>query len=249
MWSKSLVLLAGALPLSAGINNCPLDGPVFPKPTKLSAMPVIKEAVANLTNTFAQWDSNSTATANFSYSIQIFSAHEQDPLFSYSHTSPKLAKINHPGVVTVDENSVFRLGSLTKVFTVYNLLLNAGDEIWNQPITKYVPELAAMVANTSSSSDPVNNIAWNDVTIGSLATQMSGIPRDCKILLFPPLKCGLLCWFGHYANKLPDALLGEVSQQDSTKDHVVQLGFPPLPAAELPPCGDTPLCDRARKLP
>ncbi|ETS73636.1 hypothetical protein PFICI_14582 [Pestalotiopsis fici W106-1] len=221
MWSKSLVLLAGALPLSAAINNCPLDGPVFPKPTKLSSMPVIKEAVANLTNYFAQWNSNYTATANFSYSVQIFSAHEQDPLFTYSHTSPKLAKINHPGVATVDENTVFRLGSLTKVFTVYNFLLNAGDEIWNAPITKYIPELAAMVANTSSSSDAVYNIAWNDVTIGSLATQMSGIPRDY-------------------------ALLGEVSQQDSTKDHVVQLGFPPLPEADLPPCGDTPLCDRAQ---
>ncbi|KAI0149222.1 beta-lactamase/transpeptidase-like protein [Pestalotiopsis sp. NC0098] len=218
---SSLALLAGALPLSAAINNCPLDGPVFPKPTKLSTLPVIKEAVANLTGYFEQWNANYSATGNFSYSVQIFSAHEQDALFSYSHTAAKLAKINHPGVATVDENSVFRLGSLTKVFTVYNMLLNAGDEIWNSPITKYIPELAAMAANASSSSNPVANIAWQDVTIGSLATQMSGIPRDY-------------------------ALLGEVSQQDSTKARVVQLGFPPLPEADLPPCGDTPLCTRAQ---
>lgn len=178
MWIKTLVLFAGALPFSAAINNCPLDGPVFPKPTKLSTLPIIKEAVANLTQHFAAWNADYTATANFSYSVQVFSAHEQDPLFSSSYTSPKLATINHPGVTTIDENTVFRLGSLTKVFTVYNFLLNAGDEIWNSPITKYIPELAA-IANRSS-SDPIAYTAWDDVTIGALATQMAGIPRDCK---------------------------------------------------------------------
>lgn len=181
MWFEALVLLTGVLPHSAAINNCPLDGPVFPKPTELSTLPIIKEAIANLTQHFAAWNANYTATANFSYSVQVFSAHEQDPLFSFSHTSPKLATINHPGVTAVDENSVFRLGSLTKVFTVYNFLLNAGDEVWNAPITKFIPELAA-IANYSS-SDPVANTAWNDVTIGSLATQMSGIPRDCMKFL------------------------------------------------------------------
>ncbi|KAH6660992.1 beta-lactamase family protein-like protein [Truncatella angustata] len=217
MLAKALVFLAGALPLGAAINNCPLDGPVFPKPTELSTMPIIKQAVANLTQYFAQWNANYSATAGFSYSIQVFSAHESDPLFSLSHTSPKLGNITHPGVKTVDENTVFRLGSLTKVFTIYNLLLNAGDEIWNSPITKYVPELAA-IANRSS-DDPVAYTAWDEVTIGALATQMSGIPRDY-------------------------ALLGEISQQDSTKKYITALGFPPLPAADLPPCGDVPLCNR-----
>ncbi|KAM0818246.1 putative Beta-lactamase family protein-like protein [Seiridium cardinale] len=219
MWAKALVLLAGGLPFSAAINNCPLDGPVFPKPTKLSTLPVIKEAVANLTQHFATWNANYSATAAFSYSVQAFSAHEEDPLFSYSHTSPQLANLTHPGVTTVDDKTVFRLGSLTKVFTVYNFLLNAGDEMWNSPITKYVPELAAL-ANRSS-SDPVLYTAWDDVTIGALATQMSGIPRDY-------------------------ALLGEISQQDSTRNHIAQLGFPPLPKVDLPPCGDVPLCDRSQ---
>lgn len=178
MLAKSLVLLAGAVPFSAAINNCPLDGPVFPKPTKLSTMPVIQQAIGNLTQHFTAWNANYTATSAFSYSVQVFSSHEQQALFTFSHTSPKLATITHPGVTAVDENTVFRLGSLTKVFTVYNWLLNAGDEVWNAPITNYIPELVPL-ANRSA-TDAVNYIAWDEVTIGSLATQMSGIPRDCK---------------------------------------------------------------------
>ncbi|KAI0131789.1 beta-lactamase/transpeptidase-like protein [Xylariales sp. AK1849] len=221
MWVKSLVLaVAGAASLSAAVNPCPLDGPVFPKPAKLSQLPIIKQAVANLTTQFQAWDADVTptgTTANFSYSIQIFSAHEEDALFSYSHTASKLAKLKHPGVTQVDEDSVFRLGSLTKVFTVYAFLLNAGDKMWNEPITTYIPELAAL-ANRSS-EDPVIYTDWNDVTIGSLMTQMSGIPRDYS-------------------------LLGELTQMPETEAHILQYGFPPLPKSVLPPCGDYPLCNR-----
>ncbi|KAI1857499.1 hypothetical protein JX265_011234 [Neoarthrinium moseri] len=218
IWAKSLVFLAGAVPFAVAINNCPLDGPVFPKPAKLSSTPVIQQAVESLTKQFTDWNANGTATANFSYSIQIFSAHEPEPLLSLSHTAPKLATIKHPGVTAVDENTVFRLGSLTKVFTVYNFLLNAGDTMWNDPITKYVPELAAIVANRTT-ENAVLNTDWDEITIGSLMTQLAGIPRDY-------------------------ALLGELTQMDSTKDSVVRLGFPPLPKAQIPPCGDVPLCNR-----
>lgn len=182
MWVKSLTLLAGAVRFSSAlVNPCPLDGPQFAKPTGLSQMPVIQDAIANLTSTFTAWNSDQTSTNRFSYSIQIFSAHEDDPLWSFEHTATNLAKLTHPGVTEVDQDTVYRLGSLTKVFTVYNLLLNAGDEIWNEPITKYVPELAAIASR--SSEDPVEYTDWNDVTIGSLATQLSGIPRDCMRFL------------------------------------------------------------------
>jgi CubicO group peptidase (beta-lactamase class C family) len=182
MWAKSLALLAGATPFArAAVNPCPLDGPVFPKPAQLSQMPIIKAAVANLTETFTNWNANDTSTNAFSYSIQIFSAWEDDPIWSFNHTAPNLANITHPGVTTVDQDSVYRLGSLTKIFTVYNFLLNAGDTIWTQPITNYIPELAA-IANRSS-EDQVEYTAWNDITIGSLATQLAGIPRDCTSAL------------------------------------------------------------------
>lgn len=161
-----IVSLVGASP------TCPLDGPVFPKPRLLSQSDAIKAAVANLTSTFA----NITAGAqNYSLSVQVFSADEEEPLFSVSHTAPNLPP-NTTGVRRVDENTVFRLGSLTKIFTIYAFLINAGEKYWHEPVTNYIPELQA-VANQS---DPVSDIDWNDITLGGLATQMTGIPRECS---------------------------------------------------------------------
>ncbi|KAI6087749.1 beta-lactamase/transpeptidase-like protein [Hypoxylon rubiginosum] len=192
---------------------CPLDGPVFPKPTRLSESEDIKAAVASLNDVFA----NITAEAqDYSLSIQVFSAYDPEPIFALYHTAPSLAGQNSTGVKTVDENSVFRLGSLTKIYTIYSFLINAGDKLWDDPITKYVPELQGL----ANRSDPVEYTAWDDVTLGGLATQLTGIPREY-------------------------ALLGELTQTDQ-RDQVVQLGFPPLTKDETPPCGANPTCTRAQ---
>lgn len=85
---------------------------------------------------------------------------------------------NTTGVRKVDANTVYRLGSLTKIFTIYTWLVQDGDVRWNEGITKYVPELAAAV--NGEGFDAVANVAWEDVTIGALASQMAGIVRDCE---------------------------------------------------------------------
>ncbi|KAK6953838.1 hypothetical protein Daesc_003800 [Daldinia eschscholtzii] len=151
--------------------TCPIDGPAFPKPLRPSQNEAVKAAVATLKDVFA----NVTAKAqNYSISVQVFSANEPEPLFSLSHTAPSLASQNSTGVKTVDENTVFRLGSLTKIYTIYSFLINAGDKHWDEPVTKYVPELQAL----ANRSDPVNYVAWDEITLGGLATQLTGIPRE-----------------------------------------------------------------------
>ncbi|KAI2619152.1 beta-lactamase/transpeptidase-like protein [Hypoxylon sp. NC1633] len=198
--------IVGAVP------TCPLDGPVFPKPMRPSESEAIKAAVASLKETFT----NVTAGAHdYSISVQVFSANEPEPLFTLSHTAPNLAGLNTTGVTNVDENTVYRLGSLTKIYTIYTFLINAGDGYWNEPITKFVPELQALINRT----DPVYYVAWDEVTLGGLATQLTGIPREY-------------------------ALLGELTQATETRDSVVELGFPPLPQDQKPPCGAYPTCDR-----
>ncbi|KAI2472479.1 beta-lactamase/transpeptidase-like protein [Annulohypoxylon bovei var. microspora] len=193
---------------------CPLDGPAFPKPLRLPESEAVKTAVATLKDKFV----NITAAAqNYSMSIQVFSATDPLPLFSLSHTAPSLASQNTTGVKSVDENTVFRLGSLTKIYTIYAFLINAGDSYWNEPITKYVPELQAL----ANRSDPVNYVAWDDITLGGLATQLTGIPREY-------------------------ALLGELTQSKEIRGQVLQLGFPPLTQDQKPPCGTYPTCDRAQ---
>ncbi|KAI0817036.1 beta-lactamase/transpeptidase-like protein [Xylaria sp. FL0064] len=209
-----IIAIAAAclLPACNAAPTCPLEGPVFPKPLQISEGDAVKAAISNLTETFK---GITDSAQNYSFALEVFSAHEPDPVFSVLHTAPKLATSNTTGVKTVDENTVFRLGSLTKIYTIYTFLINAGDRIWNEPITKYVPELQTL----ANRSDPVADTAWEKVTIGGLATQMTGIPRD----------------YG---------LLGELTQTPSTRDNVLEYGFPPLSAQEQPPCGDFPTCNR-----
>jgi hypothetical protein len=180
-----LLPLTALLGQTTAAPNCPPLGPVFPKPSSsvLSSSPAILAAIANLTETFTARDADdSTGAYSTSYSIEFWSATDPNsvPIWSWHHTAPNLTHSmrNTTGVRTVDKDSVYRLGSLTKIFTIYTWLVQDGDVRWNEAITKYVPELAA-VANKSE-ADAVANVDWNDVTIGALASQMAGIVRDCE---------------------------------------------------------------------
>ncbi len=227
------IAVACVLSVCEAAPTCPLEGPAFPKPLQIAESEAMKVAVSNLTETFK---GITDSAESYSFALEVFSAHNSDPIFSVLHTAPKLAELNTTGVKTVDDNTVFRLGSLTKIYSMYLFLINAGDILWNEPITSYVPELQALM----NYSDPVAHTAWEKVTIGGLATQMTGIPRDCKQYFFSVIPC-------HRADEGLDGLLGELTQTPSTRDYVLQYGFPPLSTQEQPPCGDFPTCDRERE--
>lgn len=190
MMKQAIFLLPLLGCLSSAAPNCPPLGPVFPKPPSdiLSSSPAIISALSNLTSTFTARDlDNNTGAYSTSYSIEVWSATDPSgtPLWSWHHTAPNLTRsvgngtyTNTTGVRRVDKNTVYRLGSLTKIFTIYTWLVQDGDVKWNTPITEYVPELQAVADR--SSQDAVANVDWGDVTIGALASQMAGIVRDCK---------------------------------------------------------------------
>jgi hypothetical protein len=168
----------------AAIPNCPLSGFDLPPPENLSEHPYFAQALANLTTVF-QWldlDYNGTTGAsNYSYSSQVFSANPGKPiLWERYHTATNLPTLNSSGVTEVDENTVYRLGSLTKVFTVLAYLAQDGDVHWNEPITKYVPEVAELSERSKGKRNALWDVDWEDITLGALASQVSGIARDCK---------------------------------------------------------------------
>jgi CubicO group peptidase (beta-lactamase class C family) len=234
-WAVSLFGLLSWISVTNGATNCPLQGPTFPKPQHLSTSAVLQAAIQNLTTTFTQLDKdNTTGTWNNSYSIQVWSTTNSTPLFHHSHTAHNLLDTRVGGVKTVDFNTVFRIGSPTKVFAVYAFLIAAGDIYFNDPITKYVPELAALVANQSGNA--LTKVAWGDITIGELASHMAGISNDSK----SPMR--RLCsdnW------KKTDSVIGELSLTIKQNESIA-LGFPPLAASEIPPCGAYPLCNRTQ---
>jgi hypothetical protein len=147
---------------------------------------IIANAATNLSETFQRVISSTGETPHgplesnaTSFSVQIISATADKPLFEFHHTAPALASAPL-GVHTVDGNTRYRIGSVSKLFTVYLFLIEAGDLHWSEPITKYVPELRGL---GESNGDFFESVAWDEVTLGSLASHMAGIGRDCKLIV------------------------------------------------------------------
>ena len=160
---------------------CPLYGPMLPKPTNILQHPAVKAAGAALDSIFPQYidNLNSTGSQNFSYAVEVFSASETQPVWSHYWTATTLKNSTTAGVRTVTRDTVFRIGSATKVFTVLTFLAAVGDSRWNDPITKYLPDIAAM-ADKNRGNNVIYHPDWDSITIGSLASQMSGLIRDCE---------------------------------------------------------------------
>ncbi|KAE9381499.1 putative beta-lactamase [Stipitochalara longipes BDJ] len=204
----------------------PLLGPDFPPPKNVSSSKTFQSAASNFTQLLQQAISTGNTSyglfdsANTSYSIELFSIYESAPLFTTHFTSPAVATYQY-GVKSVDSNTVFRIGSLTKLFTVYTFLIEAGDARFNDPVVNYVPELLEAAQALDSTVDSLNNVAWDDITVGELASHMADIGRD---------------WEG----------LGTIGGIFFPVDNPLALGLPPLNASEKAVCAGGPFCTRAQ---
>lgn len=214
--------------------NCPIQGAEFPKPRQLSEQPSWKAALAALITTF---ESVASVGNNYSFSVQVFSTNPGAPIvFESYHTAQDLPK-NTTGVKKVDADTVYRLGSVTKIFTVLAFLAEVGDKYFNHPIGDFVPEIAELKKQQPDPNDKIRTTDWDDITIISLMTQMSGLERDRKF--------ALLSWKRRETNCRAELVLGEVLGALSMST-AVDLGFPPLAKKDVPVCGNYPLCNRTR---
>lgn len=204
-------------------QNCPFLGPVFPAPTALGSS---TSFASNLTTGIGSTLSEALASGNSSYgpidngtayAIQVFSADCQSLLWDFYHTGN--ASFSTSGTQTIDGDSIFRIGSISKLLTVYILLAEIGDSYWQRPVTDFLPELKAQ--SSEGQGDSVDYVIWDDVSLGALASQMSGIMRDL------------------------DYVGGLTSVPDITA-----IGFPPLFVSDLPPClaNSTAMCNKTQLL-
>ena len=161
--------------LNSAVSNCPPLGAVLPPPNSPSTSPDLKKVVAELEVLQKQVGSllgNATGL-----SISIGSAHEDKVLASLSY-SPAI--YNTSGAHKVDGDTVFRIGSVSKVFTVLGLLL-LGDKIsFSDPITKYVPELEQL-KKQQNVQNAVTTVDWQAISIDALASQLAGVGYDGKL--------------------------------------------------------------------
>lgn len=164
--------------MALAFDNPTFLGPVFPAPVHLGAderwPATIQSITSKLSDAVAA--ASGGADAN-SIAVRAVSISDSRPLFDIFHTAKS---ITSAGTQNVGADTVFRIGSISKLFTVYTLLLRGGFDVFEDPVTKYVPELR----KESSDFNAVEDVDWDEVTVGALASQLSGILRDCKYQVF-----------------------------------------------------------------
>ena len=168
-----------AAPIPIPTDDCPILGPAFPSDFNVASSTAIRDAksafpglVENLFN------SGVLNRSDVSFVIDVFSSETNASIYSYAHSGEDLKSSLTAGVL--DDGTIFRIGSVSKLHTVYAILAVAGMEIFEHPVTKYLPELAC-------DDVPSDRIVWNEVTVGALASQMGGTGgfREFYSLSFP----------------------------------------------------------------
>lgn len=146
---------------------CPMLGPVFPASKELHSSVTFQDKLktlqAKLDNAFASGNTtHGPVNPNDTYSIQIFSTISKEPLLDYHRRGSTVL-----GNRTIDGDSVYRIASASKLITMYLLLIEAGEAILGDKVTKYIPELSGAAY-------------WDDITVGSLAGYLGDITAECK---------------------------------------------------------------------
>lgn len=150
-------------------GHCPPLGPVLPQPTSPSTNPSLQAAITALNHYFT-----STLTPTLpetALSISIQSLHESQKLVDLHYTPPNTTSR------AIDADTVYRVGSVSKVLTVL-ALLQAGI-VMDDFVVHYLPELAGL-GSADGVNDAISSVSWDDITIGALASHMSGLGLDRK---------------------------------------------------------------------
>ncbi|KAM5362350.1 hypothetical protein ACJA88_014072 [Fusarium oxysporum] len=152
---------------------CPPYGPALPAPRQASQHPAVQYAVDSITTVLK----GQTAGFNLSgVSVGVKSIYEDEPLLDFHYTPSTMNP--KEGVKKINSSTVYRLGSISKVFAVLAALRLAEDGVlsMNDPVTRWIPELAHR--GGSHSGDELDVTRWTDITVGDAAAHLSGLGGD-----------------------------------------------------------------------
>lgn len=194
--------------------RCPPSGPVLPQPNlslDLNLDNVTVQIEALLKSSATSWNASAT-----SFSVELTSADKT--IYEYHHTAKVL---NKTGTDKVDTDTIYRVASITKVFASLALLLEAPWAI-DAPARWFVPELGDLRD-------------YGEITLGMLASHMSGIPRDGKLL------ARNVSWL------ISNVLGYAFDWYGEGREQLQQGGFPMPPSEDLPTCDGLGLPSCTRK--
>lgn len=166
------------VPLSAAVwSSCFAPSEPLPAPVLDPSSPELVSLFSGLDSIIqdalkaapAPW--NTTIT---SFAIEVTSANVT--LWQNYHTAPVLGNYTDGGPTDVAGETAFRIASISKVFTVLAVLLQqqAGNLSLKDPVTEYLPELLE--------NEIEDCIQWEHISLESLASQLSGVPRECEYM-------------------------------------------------------------------
>jgi CubicO group peptidase (beta-lactamase class C family) len=114
---------------------------------------------------------------DLTFSVGLFSIH--DPAaesLQFHYTSSEIQNAPN-GTKKVDGDSIYRVASLSKLFTVFAAMRELDSEQWERPLTEIVPAFAEYVKSRAN-TDSVYSTPWDQITPSALAAQISGVARD-----------------------------------------------------------------------
>lgn len=161
-------------------EECPLLGPTFSNDFDLSQSAEFikaKEAFPSVIEGLIKAGKVSNTT---SFVIDVYSTRTNTSLYTYTNkaVNPRVNETYTAG--KLDDETIFRIGSVSKLFTVYAILVAGGGlTALDVPVTRYLPELVK-----EGEINPLKNVKWEDVTIGALATHQAGTGQFRKYPIF-----------------------------------------------------------------
>lgn len=167
-WRTLLLLIS----LNFGLiqARCPPLGPILPATTSLSGDAAFQKVIAQINASLQNASSSLNETA---VSVGARSIHEAQPLLSFHYTPDAF---NTSGMHNVTGDTVYSVGSATKLFTALAILQlrGQGKVSLSDAVTKYVPRLASLPQSNNS----LTTVDWNAVTIEALLDHLGGVPAD-----------------------------------------------------------------------
>lgn len=172
---RLIQILLGLIAPVVVTAGCYTAGPAFPPVHRILSERHFEQLRSKLDSVIPDilanpdgWTTNTT-----SFAVQVTSTNQS--LWSSYYTAPILGEYIDSEPTPVTGDTAFRIASVSKSFTVYAALLESKIK-FDDPITKYIPELADLQKENLSPWAP----EWDEITIRSLASQLSGIAREGK---------------------------------------------------------------------
>ncbi|OJD11518.1 hypothetical protein AJ78_07732 [Emergomyces pasteurianus Ep9510] len=183
LWSLAPIIPLLSITAARGLlptEECPLLGPTLSSDFDLDQTNAFAKAKDSFPGVIeALFESAVVDSSVSSFAIDVYSTVTNKSVYSYFHqaTDPALNEIFPSG--GIDDETVIRVGSVSKIFTVYAILAQAGGmEVLDHPVTKYLPDLVN--DSLKNENNTLGRIAWEDITVGALASHMGGTGQ------FPP---------------------------------------------------------------